>query len=315
MSKFRNARNFLTLGVSLSLAVGGVSAAPAVADDGARHAQEAEARNLGKKGHHTLFGSTAQRRNGKTYRQALRRTDRKFGGVDVVRVFHSGLPDSWRKLRRDFAKRKMIVSFKADPKRILAGTYDRRLKRWFRNAPPKRRTFWSYYHEPEDNIEAGDFTARQYRRAWRHLDRLAAKAHNKKLRSTLVLMAWSLDPASDRRWKRYYAPKAVDVLGWDAYNHKVGNGGYLAPRKMFGRVARVSKRANRPFGVAELGSFRAPSDNGRKRARWLRRTGRYLAKRNASFVSYFDSDVVDGDFRLRDRRSRHAWRHVVNKIS
>ena len=314
MSTLRNGSRIVPLGLSLVLALGGVTAATA-STPAAQQAPRAEERNLGKKGHHTLFGSTAQRRNGITYRRALRRTNIKFGGVDIVRVFHSGLPDSWPGLRRDFGKNKLIVSFKANPRKIIAGKYDRRLTRWFRNAPKNRRTFWSYYHEPEDNIESGEFTARQYRRAWRHLNRLAAKAHNRKLRSTLVLMAWSLDPRANRRWKRYYVPKAVDVLGWDAYNHKVGNGGYIAPRKMFGRVVRVSKRNNRPFGIAELGSFRANGDHGKRRARWLRRTGRYLAKRNASFVSYFDSNVVDGDFRLKDRRSWRAWRHVVNKIS
>lgn len=314
MSKFHNASKLAALGVSSALVLGGMTAAPASVP-GAQQAPRVAERDLGKKGHHTLFGSTAQRRNGITYRRALRRTNIKFQGVDVVRVFHRGLPRSWRKLRRGFGKNPLIVSFKASPRKVIAGTYDRRLTRWFRNAPKNRRTFWSYYHEPEDNIESGEFTARQYRRAWQHLNRLAARAHNGKLRSTLVLMAWSLDPRSNRRWRRYYVPKAVEVLGWDAYNHKVGDGRYVAPRTMFRRVIRVSRRNNRPYGIAELGSLVAEGDNGKRRARWLRRTGRYLARHNASFVSYFDSNVVEGDFRLKDRRSWRAWRHVVNKIS
>ncbi|UYM06552.1 hypothetical protein [Solicola gregarius] len=244
----------------------------------------------------------------------MRRTDRKFAGVDVVRAFHTGLPASWSNLRSDYKGRRLVVSFKADPKAITSGRYDRYLTRWFKSAPKNRRTFWSYYHEPEDNIEAGQFTAGQYRRAWKHLDRLEAKAHNRKLKSTLILMAWSLSKGSGRSWKDYYAPSAVNVLGWDAYNYLIRKNGYIAPRKMFRKINRISNRMNRPYGVAEFGSLLAGSDNGDKRAAWLRRSGRYLAKHDATFVTYFDSDV-GGDFRLQDRPSKKGWRYVVNKLA
>ena len=266
-----------------------------------------------KKAPKTLFGSTAQRRGGETAAQALKRTDRKFGGVDVVRAFHTGLPASWSSLRSNYKGRRLVVSFKADPVAIASGRHDRFLTRWFRHAPKKKPTFWSYYHEPEDNIEAGQFTAAQYRRAWKHLKRLEAKAHNPKLKSTLILMAWSLNPSSGRSWKDYYVRSAVDVLGWDAYNYLIRKNSYLAPKKMFRKIIRISARQNRPYGIAEFGSLLASGDNGDRREAWLRRAGRYLKKHDARFVTYFDSDV-GGDFRLRDRPSKRGWRFVVNRI-
>ena len=48
------------------------------------------------------------------------------------------------------------------------------------------RTWWSFWHEPEDDIERGGFTAEQYRAAWAHLDALETAVHNKNLRSTLI---------------------------------------------------------------------------------------------------------------------------------
>ena len=72
-------------------------------------------------------------------------------------------------------------------------------------APTDARTWWSFWHEPEDNIEGGNFTAAQYRTAWRHVADLADAAHNQQLRATLILMCWSAEKGSHRDWRDYYA--------------------------------------------------------------------------------------------------------------
>ena len=66
---------------------------------------------------------------------------------------------------------------------------------------------------PKDNIERGEFTAKQYRAAWRHLLRLAPQRAN--LRATMILMQWTLDKPS-RSVDDYLVP-GLDVLAWDAY--------------------------------------------------------------------------------------------------
>lgn len=99
-----------------------------------------------------------------------------------------------------------------------------------RDRPRDRDVYWVYYHEPEDNIAAGEFTAADYRAAWRRLRSLADKAGNPRLHATLVLMGWSLDPLSKRDWRDYYPGRdVIQVLGWDVYNLGWKKGRYDSP--------------------------------------------------------------------------------------
>jgi len=99
-----------------------------------------------------------------------------FSGLEVVRIFYPGLPANWPG-KVDTGGRPVIVSFKASPDEINSGSLDRRLGDWFKATPRDRTIWWSYYHEPEDNIENGEFTAAAYRTAWRRLVRLAVGWH------------------------------------------------------------------------------------------------------------------------------------------
>ena len=208
----------------------------------------------------------------------------------------------------------MIVSFKVDPAEVLAGTHDARLRQWFRTAPRNQDIYWTYYHEPEDNIANGDFTAAQYRQAWQRLSGLAAEAKNPRLRATLILMGFSVNPASHRNWRDYYPGKQyVQVMGWDVYNHK--KGGYTPAADMFARVIAVSRGEGLPFGIAETGSDLVAGDTGAQRAAWLRDMARHLTENHAVFVDYFDIDLSshnEPDYRLRDAPSQAAWREFCS---
>ena len=84
-------------------------------------------------------------------------------------------------------------------------------------------------------------------------------------------MAWSVDPASGRNWRDYYAGDAtIDVLGWDAYNLIANKGRYDTPDHVFGKSIAVSKSVGKPYGFAEFGSMIAAGDsNGSGRGAWL----------------------------------------------
>ena len=74
------------------------------------------------------------------------------------------------------------------------GIHDAALRAWFDRAPRGYDVFWSYLHEPEDNVTRGEFSAAQYTAAWVHIAALAQAAGNPRLRSTLILMCWTLAP-------------------------------------------------------------------------------------------------------------------------
>ncbi len=248
--------------------------------------------------------------SGETYQQAFAREDGYYGGVDIARIYYTGLPNNWPG-KLNVGNRPLAVSFKAAPAEILAGTDDAYLRAWFRAAPTNRDTFWTYYHEPEDNIANGEFTAADYRAAWRHLVGLARSAGNPHLRSTLILMGWSVRAASHRNWRDYYPGRnVIDVLGWDQYNELASKGGYEAPADMFASLLAINRAEGLPLAVPETGSSLIGGDTGAARAAWLRSMITYLEAAHAVYVTYFDLPWPQGnaDYRLRDAPSQSAWR-------
>ncbi|MER6508644.1 DNRLRE domain-containing protein [Nonomuraea sp. NPDC001636] len=257
----------------------------------------------------TLCGASFAAETGETYQQALAREDSLFGGLKAVRVFYGGLPDPWPG-KLNAGKRPMVISFKAAPAAIVAGTHDAAMRAWFAAAPRDQDIYWTYYHEPEDNIRNGEFTAAAYRQAWSHLAALADEAANPRLRATLILMGWTVDPASGRDWHDYYpGSTAIDVLAWDVYNYDstAAKGQYLTPAALLDRTYAVNQAENLPHGVAELGSHIAAGDDGTRRAAWLGQMTAYLSQHASLWALYFDLDWSTGDYRLRDPGGRAAW--------
>ncbi|SCE69366.1 hypothetical protein GA0070558_10335 [Micromonospora haikouensis] len=258
----------------------------------------------------TLPGASIYLQNGESFAAGLARSDRSYGPLRMVRVFYPGLPPSWSGSRADVADRTVVVSFKAPPGEVAAGKHDSRLTSWFRSVPRDLDVYWSYFHEPEDDIERGSYTAAQYRSAWKRLADLADRAGNARLRSTLILMCWTLNPNSRRSFDDYWpGGEAIDVLGWDCYNSGGKYDRYTDPAQVFTPMINKSKALGKPWGLAETGSVRIAGDSsGTGRAAWIRSMSRYLDAQRPLWVAYYDYEVAGGDFRLLDAPSREAWR-------
>jgi hypothetical protein len=251
----------------------------------------------------TLFGWAVPA--GIPFSTAYAQTVSTFGSPDVIRVYYPGLPGSWSGPAGETGK-PVIVSFKALPQTILTGADDAALSAWFNAAPTDRTIWWSYYHEPEDNIAAGQFTAAQYRAAWVHIAALAAAANHPNLKATLILMCWTLSPSSGRTFTDYYpGPSVIDTLGWDCYSEGYKKGGYDTPASVFGNAVALSKSLGKPFGIGEWGSQMAVGDDGTGRAAFIDQSVAYLRGQGASFATYFDSNT-GGTFVLNDSPSIHA---------
>ncbi|WP_255955265.1 hypothetical protein [Streptomyces odontomachi] len=266
----------------------------------------------------TLCGSTLGVGNGGNWQDGLENEDARYEGLEAIRIYYGGLPQAWPG-KVDVGGRPLTVSFKAAPTDIIDntnGTLDT-LRNWFATAPVDQDIYWSYYHEPEDNIKNGEFTAQQYRDAWKVLAQAAAETNHPRLRATLILMEWSLQPASGRNWRDYYpGADTIDVLGWDAYSStKPAPTTYRAPEDMFGQIAQISDQEGLPFAIPETGTGLVTGDSGTGRAQWLRDVSSYLTEHGALFAEYFDEDwrTHDGpDYRLTDRPSRQAWTDFCN---
>jgi hypothetical protein len=260
----------------------------------------------------TQCGASFTPINGQTYMQALSYEESIIGGMHAVRVFYPGAPAAWPGNAGN-VDRTTVVSFKYSPASIINGSEDSAMQSWFNNAPKDRDTYWVYWHEPEDDIEGGAFTAAQYRQAWAHLAALAKNAHNSRLHATLVLMQWSLSPSSHRNWMDYYAGSSViDVLGWDVYNldFKKGTGDYDPASKLMSPVIAASNSVGKPWGIAELGGALLNSDpSGTQRAAWLDDLLKITESNHALWTTYFDLDWQNGafDYRIRDAPTKAVW--------
>jgi hypothetical protein len=204
----------------------------------------------------------------------------------------------------------VIVSFKALPRDILSGADDAALRHFFATAPSGHPIYYTYFHEPEDNIAAGQFTLASYKQAWAHVVALADAAHNPYLHATLILMAWDLSPSSGRHWKNYLPGGGIiSVLGWDAY--PVGSATNVhpvptPPAAFMGPAIAASRSVGLPYGFAEFG-LSTPAG----RPAWLSRVGSYLLHSGALFGSLFNGNAQYPTLELTDAASDSVWRGYV----
>jgi hypothetical protein len=248
-----------------------------------------------------------------------------FGRVPVVRNWdtHGELRSSWSEQTRDVPRRTaMVISFRYSPQQVIAGQWDAQINGFFKNAPQRRLVFWNFYHEPETPVKAHEFTPTQFRKAFRHIDRISARYCRPNLLPTLVLQGWTADPHSGASvnglwdsWKDFYPGRRyVSVVAWDPYNSaRAVPSSYVAPRFLYSKTVRASRSVHKAWGMAETGSALVPGDNGTKRARWLHRVAAYSRKHNAAFVTYFNSAGGGVDFRLLDSHSRNAWNDEIHR--
>jgi hypothetical protein len=258
----------------------------------------------------TLFGVTLSTASGQSSKQVLDAAEQSYGTPQALRIYDAGLPRPWASLPTAITSIPDVVSFKADPALVVEGRYDTALSTWFGSAPRDHPTYWAYFHEPEDQVDAGHFTAEQFREAWQHIATLAAGADNPELRSSVILMCWTVNPASGRDWRDYVTPGTVDVLAWDCYNHGAKNGYYQSPATMVAAAVAASHEASAQWGIAELGSLLVAGDDGAARSAWLLRVAEYARQNGAAFLTYFDS-TVGGDYSLDDAPSRDAFRSLL----
>ncbi|MEP7024137.1 MAG: FlgD immunoglobulin-like domain containing protein [Actinomycetota bacterium] len=237
-----------------------------------------------------------------------------FGHMPIVRVYYPGLPpaNAWTSGLAGANKSNVIVSFKALPGTILSGADDAALKQFFDSAPTGHTIYWTFYHEPEDNIEAGQFTLADYKAAWAHIAQLAGAANNPDLTATLILMQWDLIPASHRNWKDYLlGGNIIRVLGWDAYpvGSATGTNPQMTPPSEFMAPAvAASKSVGLPFGFAEFAL-----DLTANRGPWLDSVGKYLMTSGALFGTYFNGNAQQPAERLTDSVSASLWHKFVQE--
>lgn len=251
-----------------------------------------------------LWGSSFYAGPGETRQAAYTRVKNTFSNHHITRVFCATDPEWPTYLPTETL---VQISFKYKPADVLNGSKDIILGNFFSKLATKTTIYWTYFHEPEDEIQKGDFTAKEYRKAFDYIIDLSKKLNKPNLIPTLCLMAYSVKPESGRNW-RDYVPGKVELISWDGY-YADSYGEDVS--KIFGPVREVMKTVNLPWGVAETGVNKRKKQgqvnedtNIETRKRLLTALARDLSTVGPLpvYVQYFDSappqDAAYSDWRI-----------------
>lgn len=243
---------------------------------------------------------------------------KQFGSIPVARVFSATPPpERWSDdstLAALGTSSKVVYTFKGDPAAAARGDYDKQVTSFLSSRPKGLKVWFGFYHEPEDQVEAGTFTASEYVAATSHLAPVIDAAGGI---STTILMGYTLMPGSGRDWHDYYSPE-VDVIAWDVYNTgtKRAVPVYRPVDAVIDPILAVQKETGKPFAIAEFGSQCLQSDpDCTGRAAWVASLGKAFKDHGAQFVTYFDQRGVRGgpDYRLEDPPSSQAYKALIEQ--
>jgi hypothetical protein len=262
-------------------------------------------------GSSTLFGSSISSPSN------LATKTNQFGRLSVVRVYFPGLPSrsAWSTGLAGANHSAIVVSFKVLPLDIISNDAGHEaavsaVENFFDTAPRSFPIYWVYWHEPEDNIAAKQFTLADYLKAWGDIVRMADAAHNSDLRSTLVLMGFDVLPHSGRNWKSYLPPgNIISTISWDTY--PVDGVGTPSPASFMAADVAASRAAHMPFGFSEFNTTTVPG-----RPAWLTAVGAYIRSSGALYGTLYDASDMGGiggrgTFVISDGGSENAWNSVV----
>jgi hypothetical protein len=252
-------------------------------------------------------------------RQAFRQTEADLGPLAIRRSFDTTLPPDFSQSAAapdPGAGIRSFVSWKppgGDVPGTIAGRYDRAVADWARSVPPG--VFATAYHEPENDMSAGEFVALQ-----RHLYTIV-KGANPAIQWGSVYMAYWWDPDQPEHFvgdPAAWWPGAgfADFVGLDWYGSQPAP---MTSSPSFTLWYRTMEPTGLPLYIVEYGQYelrpgmrRDPADE-RARAEAIRADAAWiLAHPRIGMWLYWQAiGARDGDWRIRDKASKEAWRAVA----
>ncbi len=252
-----------------------------------------------------------------------------FGGVQVIRSYDGGsgvTPFLNTYQAQDIAAGAVSsYSFKYQPSEVIAGKHDADLKSFFAGIQDGHPVYWTYWHEPDDEIfKNHTFTASDYRAAWAHIRSIAdaVKATRPKLEifATLIIMEYSMSPkvAPTRPLTgpdgMYPGDTVIDVFGVDVYDEAAPQA-ISSAANQFDPVISFAKAHGKPWAIGELGSCAITGD-AQGRATWMKDIISYWKSQNSApiFAAWFDLDWPSCDYRIEnDAPAASVWKDAVTK--
>ena len=302
--------------VSLALGVtaGGLCVSPAVdAREPAAHVAAANAR--------PMFGINVTRNGPPRMDPASRLAD--FGRIPLARGPYYGvdaLPPGFdiTGAKLIAPERRLQMSFKRLPARILDGSYDSRIMSYLNSIPAGWMVGVTYWHEPNAELATGAFSAADFKAAWYRIGRLIRSSTS---RARLVAMPNYTGPGNarfDESWVvRRASMPASSILTWDKYGNpppKIDapvnpavkyRGLYRLPPDVFGATLKATVRLGwaSSWAISELNAPRRIADPLEvERRRWFVDAIGYLTSRPAGISAPRHLLVWEGQGTQFDQR-------------
>ncbi|MBA2559608.1 MAG: hypothetical protein H0V07_06900 [Propionibacteriales bacterium] len=185
------------------------------------------------------------------------------GGIGVARVYYTRmLPTTWDASKEGASPQAACqVSFKAEPADVAAGQHDATIVSWVESIPAGWLVYLTFWHEPNDELRDGRFSAQSYRAAWSRLSTLVRRQTRVRDGATVRLvpnfMAYQV--GVDGQWSDDWVPRPneVDFVSWDIYGNPTGgdglSGGYPPPQGPVDPCLRASGRLGfASWGISEF---------------------------------------------------------------
>lgn len=246
----------------------------------------------------TLFGSSVITSDGVNHYSDF---DAMFGDIKISRTY-SALnkdPDPYdAKYSVSDVSYGMASahSFKYYPSDVLSGSKDAVISAIFTSFPKGRTRWWTYWHEPDDEIySTSTFTSADYKAAWAHVNSLA-QAHvptGVDARPFLCVMEYSMRAANDygpstpRPFDGMYPGDFIRAIGFDTYSGWDDKTPYtLTPSDQFDKLFSIGQQYGKPICFPEFGSGPTPPTGvSLTRSQWMTNALRYL-KPHADQISF-----------------------------
>jgi beta-mannanase len=247
----------------------------------------------------------------------LTQVDAEMGGIDSARFYWGQKAKGTKATCRyptatdlggNLGSRILVASYKLWPQDILAGMYDADITATAKAAPTGQVTMLGLWHEFEDDIEKGHFTAQQMNDAQQRWASLIHAVGNPQVLVALILMGFTYNGGKSRDWRTFYPGDAsVDVMCTDEYAWAPNNPKDLTTIFAKGRAAADS--VGKPFSVTETGVDPATFGNGQARYDALKLVAqRARAVSNGPVAMYFGADPGDRWDLVTDPNALAAWK-------
>jgi len=260
--------------------------------------------------------------------------DATIGRATIYRQYDSGFHlTTWQKSYMSTRAGSAVsdLSLSIPPAQLAGGSLDARLWTFLRTTP--KTLIITNQHEPEDNIEAGQFTAAAYRAA---IARLAKIVHGVNAEDggarkvSTILMVDTLHGFKHRNPLNYWPGNDasgrpyVDVLSFDTYAwpHATGTSGvpvgytdgvrWLSSAELLDPVISYAAKMGRRWMISEF-AFLEDIHNKAHRGNAIIDFVNYARLHNALAVEYWDSVGRRADWRLKyGAISVASWKAVVH---